>query len=181
MNQSYKGKLLISTPDISGDIFSRAVVFITSHDESGAFGFILNKKDPIKTEEIRHKINQNLEVYTGGPVEPNEFFYMFKGSLTDTKTIDSDEYIVTNNSSLVTELLKKDIFEHQPFKVFAGYSGWGAHQLDAEINNKLWTVVDHYKIDLSGKIHEELWKNIKQNLGGRHLIWANTPEDPRLN
>ena len=28
MNNSYKGKILISTPDISGDIFSRSVVLI---------------------------------------------------------------------------------------------------------------------------------------------------------
>lgn len=44
MNNSYKGKILISTPDISGDIFSRSVVLIIEHDAHGAFGFILNKK-----------------------------------------------------------------------------------------------------------------------------------------
>ena len=44
MNYSYKGKILISTPDISGDIFSRSVVLIIEHDEMGAFGMILNKK-----------------------------------------------------------------------------------------------------------------------------------------
>ena len=43
MNKSYKGKILISTPDISGDIFSRSVVLIIEHDENGAFGMILNK------------------------------------------------------------------------------------------------------------------------------------------
>ena len=43
MNNSYKGKILIS-PDISGDIFSRSVVLIIEHDAHGAFGFILNKK-----------------------------------------------------------------------------------------------------------------------------------------
>ena len=45
MNYSYKGKILISTPDISGDIFSRSVVLIVEHDEGSAFGFILNKKN----------------------------------------------------------------------------------------------------------------------------------------
>ena len=44
MNKFYKGKILISTPDISGDIFSRSVVLIIEHDEKGAFGMILNKK-----------------------------------------------------------------------------------------------------------------------------------------
>jgi hypothetical protein len=33
MNYSYKGKILISTPDISGDIFSRSVVLVIEHNE----------------------------------------------------------------------------------------------------------------------------------------------------
>ncbi|MGZ5263214.1 MAG: YqgE/AlgH family protein, partial [Kaistella sp.] len=45
MNYSYKGKILISTPDISGDIFSRSVVLIVDHNDEGAFGLILNKKN----------------------------------------------------------------------------------------------------------------------------------------
>lgn len=52
MNNSYKGKILISTPDISGDIFSRSVVLIIEHDAHGAFGFILTQITQLKFFEI---------------------------------------------------------------------------------------------------------------------------------
>ncbi|WP_332029430.1 YqgE/AlgH family protein, partial [Kaistella sp.] len=52
MNYSYKGKILISTPDISGDIFSRSVVLIVDHNDEGAFGLILNKKNKNMSERL---------------------------------------------------------------------------------------------------------------------------------
>ena len=52
MNYSYKGKILISTPDISGDVFSRSVVLIIDHNENGAFGLILNKKN----QQMSHRL-----------------------------------------------------------------------------------------------------------------------------
>jgi putative AlgH/UPF0301 family transcriptional regulator len=69
MNYSYKGKILISTPDISGDIFSRSVVLIIEHDESGAYGMILNKKNHGMSSKLLEIFGFNVEVYEGGPVE----------------------------------------------------------------------------------------------------------------
>ena len=66
-------------------------------------------------------------------------------------------------------------------KVFSGYSGWSAQQLDSEITNKFWTVVDSYDLDLTMPNDQNLWKNIMQNLGGEFLLWANAPEDVSLN
>ena len=74
MNNSYKGKILISTPDISGDIFSRSVVLIIEHDAHGAFGFILNKKNHFMSENMKHLLGTELEVYEGGPVETDRIF-----------------------------------------------------------------------------------------------------------
>jgi putative transcriptional regulator len=79
MNNSYKGKILISTPDISGDIFSRSVVLIIEHDAHGAFGFILNKKNYFMSENMKHLLGTELEVYEGGPVENDRVFFLVKG------------------------------------------------------------------------------------------------------
>ena len=62
MNNSYKGKILISTPDISGDIFSRSVVLIIEHDAHGAFGFILNKKNYYLSDNMKHLLAQEIDV-----------------------------------------------------------------------------------------------------------------------
>ena len=63
MNYSYKGKILISTPDISGDIFSRSVVIIVDHNHEGAFGLILNKKNKNMSERLHAIFGFAVDVY----------------------------------------------------------------------------------------------------------------------
>jgi putative transcriptional regulator len=79
MNHSYKGKILISTPDISGDIFSRSVVLVIEHNESGAFGLILNKKNSQMSGKFKNLFDFKIEVYDGGPVENDKVFFIVKG------------------------------------------------------------------------------------------------------
>ena len=66
-------------------------------------------------------------------------------------------------------------------KVFSGYSGWSAQQLEGEILRKMWTPVDVYNLDYTSPNDQFLWKNIMQNLGGEYLLWANAPEDVSMN
>ena len=66
-------------------------------------------------------------------------------------------------------------------KVFSGYSGWSAQQLEGEILQKMWTPVDVYNLDYTSPNDHGLWKNIMQNLGGEYLLWANAPEDVSMN
>ena len=75
MNYSYKGKILISTPDISGDIFSRSVVLIVDHNEQGAFGLILNKKNEKMSSRLLEIFGFQVMVYEGGPVENDKTFF----------------------------------------------------------------------------------------------------------
>ncbi len=82
--------------------------------------------------------------------------------------------------SVINSVLNKEI-SIDDVKIFSGYSGWGALQLDGEINRKLWTVVDIYNLDYTLPNDQTLWKSIMQNLGGEYLLWANAPEDISLN
>ncbi|MGZ5197642.1 MAG: YqgE/AlgH family protein, partial [Kaistella sp.] len=79
MNYSYKGKILISTPDISGDIFSRSVVLIVDHNDEGAFGLILNKKNKNMSARLLNIFGFAVDVYEGGPVENDKIFFISKG------------------------------------------------------------------------------------------------------
>jgi len=182
MNYSYKGKILISTPDISGDIFSRSVVLIIEHDENGAFGLILNKKNSKMSNRFRNFFDFKIEVYDGGPVENEKVFLIVKGKkISESYTEINNEFYVTEDiESVINSVLNKEI-SIDDVKIFSGYSGWGALQLDGEINRKLWTVVDVYNLDYTLPNDQTLWKSIMQNLGGEYLLWANAPEDISLN
>ena len=182
MNYSYKGKILIFTPDISGDIFSRSVVLIVEHDEGSAFGFILNKKNSKMSTRFKSFFDFKIEVYDGGPVENEKVFFIVKGKkVTEMYTEINNEFYVTEDiETVINAVLSKDL-SMDDVKIFSGYSGWGALQLDSEIKRKLWTVVDVYNLDYTLPNDQNLWKSIMQNLGGEYLLWANSPEDISLN
>lgn len=182
MNYSYKGKILISTPDISGDIFSRSVVLIVEHNESGAFGLILNKKNGQMSSKFKNFFDFKIEVYDGGPVENDKVFFIVKEKkVTEIfSEINKDFYITEDIESIISAVLSKEL-SITDVKIFSGYSGWSAEQLDDEVQRKLWTVVDVYNLDYTLPNDQSLWKSIMQNLGGEYLLWANSPEDISLN
>ncbi|KFF01654.1 YqgE/AlgH family protein [Chryseobacterium luteum] len=182
MNYSYKGKILISTPDISGDIFSRSVVLIVEHNESGAFGLILNKKNSQMSSKFKEFFDFKIEVYDGGPVENDKVFFIVKeNKVTEIYSeINKDFYITEDIESIISAVLNKEL-SITDVKIFSGYSGWSAEQLDDEVQRKMWTVVDVYNLDYTLPNDQTLWKSIMQNLGGEYLLWANAPEDISLN
>ena len=182
MNSSYKGKILISTPDVSGDIFSRAVVLIIDHNGYGAFGLILNKKNPELSRKITTITGFNTEIYEGGPVENNKTFILVKGQpITDYYIALNDDFYITEDVETITSAVLEGSLNLEDVKVFSGYSGWAAQQLESEIMRKMWTVVDVYNLDYTSPNDENLWKKIMQNLGGEFLLWANAPKDVSLN
>ena len=182
MNNSYKGKILISTPDISGDIFSRSVVLIVDHNEHGAFGLILNKKNENMSSRLLEIFGFQVAVYEGGPVENDKTFFICKGKkiTADYLAINEEYYLTEDIENIVASILDHQISIND-VKVFSGYSGWSAQQLEGEILRKMWTPVDVYNLDYTSPNDHGLWKNIMQNLGGEYLLWANAPEDVSMN
>lgn len=182
MNYSYKGKILISTPDISGDIFSRSVVLVIDHNESGAFGLILNKKNSKMSNRFKNFFDFQIEVYDGGPVENDKVFFIIKGKkVTEQYTDITNEFYLTEDIERIINAVLQNEISIQDVKIFSGYSGWSSLQLDNEIQQKVWTVVDVYNLDYTLPNDQTLWKSIMQNLGGEYLLWANSPEDISLN
>lgn len=180
MNYSYKGKILISTPDGSGDIFSRSVVLIIDHDEHGTMGLILNKKSQSAGSLV--VFGQPVQVYEGGPVEEDRIFLIVKGpKVTNEFSVINDEFYSTDDRDAVMRALATGLLSVEDIKVFAGCSSWAPMQLEGEIQRKIWTIVDVYNLDYTLPNDQNLWKNIMQNLGGEFLFWANAPEDVSLN
>lgn len=182
MNYSYKGKILISTPDISGDIFSRSVVLVVEHNEQGAFGLILNKKNSQMSSKFKDFFDFKIDVYDGGPVENDKVFFIIRGKkVTETFTEITHEFYLTEDSENIISAVLNGELNINDVKIFSGYSGWSPLQLDDEIQKKVWTVVDVYNLDYTLPNDQTLWKSIMQNLGGEYLLWANSPEDISLN
>ena len=66
-------------------------------------------------------------------------------------------------------------------RVFAGYSGWSAGQLEYELETGSWLVVPALTDDVFTSSPHDLWTDVLRRSGGRNAWMATYPSDPRLN
>jgi putative transcriptional regulator len=65
--------------------------------------------------------------------------------------------------------------------VFAGYAGWGAGQLEREIEEGSWIVESARAEDVFTEQPEDLWSAVVRRKGPKYRLMATMPLDPSLN
>ena len=65
--------------------------------------------------------------------------------------------------------------------MFAGYAGWGAGQLEAELEQDSWIVEPALPEDVFTDEPEQLWSSVLRRKGGRFAMLALMPFDPSMN
>ena len=73
------------------------------------------------------------------------------------------------------------VAELSGLRIFAGYAGWGEGQLEDEIAEGAWYVVDGEARDAFSDDPERLWRTVLRRQGGDLAMVATYPEDPSLN
>lgn len=144
------GQFLIAEADLSDPNFFRTVVYVVHHGEDGAFGLVINRESEIAVSEaipagdVAGLGEQNVGI--GGPVQPEYIFALTSGVPTQYRS----EYAEEPSPGIVFEPSVSDLFvflhsEDYSFtnpstrvRIMAGYSGWGAGQLEAEIEEGAW-------------------------------------------
>lgn len=167
------GKLLVAAPILNDDdIFGRSVVYICSHSSRGAMGVIINKplekftfsdltmQLPLQSYE---KLNE-ISLYTGGPLE------RVRGMVLHSTDYVKDGTIIIGNGiavSSTTEIIADIAFNHGPDDklVALGYSFWQPKQLEAEIYDNDWIVVNGNKELLFKTKDAEKWQRALDELG----------------
>jgi len=147
----YAGSLLVSTPDIIDPRFSRSVIYLISHNEKGAMGFIINKpiediyfSDIIKIKGSKKKIdtniNKNNRVLFGGPVEFKSGFLLHSTDykIENTTLKINDHFCLTNDTMAISDINEGKGPVSSLFML--GYAGWTPGQLEKEIMQNSWLV-----------------------------------------
>jgi putative transcriptional regulator len=79
-------------------------------------------------------------------------------------------------------LINEGKINKEDIRFFLGYTGWGANQLEEEIESNSWAIATNkYKKGLLSTSSKKIWKEKITELGGDYLIWSNAPENPNLN
>jgi len=175
-----RGQLLLDSGRLGGSFFQRTVVLICQHDAEGAFGLVLNRSLGKKVGEmIVADLPTTLRespLYLGGPVQPTALSFLH----TDNFLPEAD---VLPNLALghsLDELVDvgESFSTQKKVKMFAGYAGWSAGQLEDEIKRKAWLTFPASLELVFDTPPEQLWSKILQRKGGwRNKLLSQLPEN----
>lgn len=169
MQDGLLGTLVVATPSLVDPNFARTVVFILQHDDDGSLGVVLNRPtiEPV-VDHLPHwadHVADPASVFIGGPVEPEIAVGVRAVPGGGVELID-----------LSDEPGPDDIV-----RVFSGYSGWGPGQLEAEIAEGSWWVVEGGVNDVFEPDPTALWSQVLRRQPGEMRFLATLPMDPSLN
>ena len=183
-NDTTVGKLLIATPAIGDGNFEQSIIFMLHHDPAGALGVIINRPSELRVEELLPRwvelATAPAVIFNGGPVEPNGFIGVGRSVGPQP-----DDVVPVPGTDLVTIDLEGDpalTGAHvDTLRLFRGYAGWGAHQLDTELSAGAWFTVTALPEDMWAAEPSGLYEQVLLRQSGEMRWFANAPLDPSQN
>ena len=149
VNKYLTGKCLVSMPHMADERFDSSVVYICTHNQDGAMGFVINKQlndfhfsDLISQLNMEHTVPANqIILHHGGPVEKIRGFILHSREYFQEGTVViDDQFAISSSMNVLTDIA----FGIGPkYNLIAlGYSSWSSKQLEQEIIDNTWLIAD---------------------------------------
>jgi len=172
------GTLLVASPLLVDPNFYKTVVFILQHDLEGAVGVVLNRPSEEAVESHLPEWARRLEdppvVFVGGPVDPAVAIGVVRSDRPAEPTALLGVGMVDLGSDPAAGT-------PGPVRVFSGYAGWGPGQVEAELEEGAWLVLEAEPDDVFTQNPAELWSIVLRRQGGKVAMLATFPLDPSMN
>ena len=168
------GQLLIAMPGIEDPRFERAVLLMCAHTEDHAMGVAVNRPvEGLTVPDLFRRLGVETSVALpddrvvfGGPVDRERGF-----------VVHTDDYQCRNSTLPVCEGLAwtatRDVLEamgdriRRPRRALLalGYAGWGAGQIERELQDNIWLTCDPDEQLLFDGEHELKWAKALAKIG----------------
>jgi putative transcriptional regulator len=182
---SLRGKLLVATPALGDPNFERTVVLMLEHGSEGALGIVLNRPTDTPLSEAVSDwapvATPPAVVYLGGPVAVGTIIAL--GRTRDEGDAPPGTEPVAGPLVAVDLSTDPDALASRltDLRVWTGYAGWAAGQLEAELAQEAWFVVDANIDDATTSEPGALWRAVLGRQRGTLSWFSNFPEDPTHN
>jgi len=178
---SLRGQLLISSGGLFDPNFRHTVVLIGEHNRDGALGVVLNRATNVPVSEavpdLVPLVPPGEPLYEGGPVQPTSPVLLadfVDPGLADLLVFDRVGFLVGDLPDGIDQRIVRA-------RVYAGYSGWGPGQLEAELAADSW-IVDPARVeDVFTTQPELLWSQVLKRKGPEYQRLSRMPFDPSMN
>lgn len=179
-----QGRLLVASPSLDDPNFARTVVLLLAHSDEGALGIVLNRPSPAGIEEIlpqwRGLAAFPAQVFRGGPVSVSAAICLAQPVASGA---DADQVAVEGVEATVAGLVSVDLSRDpdsvtgavDQLRVFSGYAGWSAGQLERELEAGGWILTDPRPEELLTDDPDALWSLVLRRMGGLRSAYAKAP------
>ncbi|HJO45959.1 MAG TPA: YqgE/AlgH family protein [SAR324 cluster bacterium] len=158
------GKFLVATTELLHSAFDKTVILLLEYSTQGAVGLVINKPSHIPLNQVfsktpgQTKWTENL--YWGGPVSSESLNLLLK---TDQQSkgmrMMVDNLYWVHDSMMVKKILESG-WPDSEARVYAGFSGWGAGQLEDEILKGSWKIIQADVRSIFFPPSEQIWKEL---------------------
>ncbi len=158
------GKMLVASRKSHDPDLSRTVILLVHYDQQGAIGVILNRPSKVPLSDVMPELkNGSPAVFAGGPVTIGVRALLRSAAKPDQAVhIFADVSMISNKP-----LLEKMVDARMPatkFRVYAGYTGWSAEQLQSEVQLGLWHVLPADASAVFDPVAEKVWARLIDRL-----------------
>jgi len=185
---SLTGRLLVASTKLGDPNFDRGVVLLLDHGDDGALGVVLNRPTPVPVEEILEPWAEQARlappgvVFRGGPVSRDAVIGLARPASAETVSGTPWRVVVESVATVDLAVAPAD----QPValrgaRLFSGYSGWAPDQLEAELAEGAWFVLDALADDVFCVDTDRLWHDVMRRQGGELSLLATYPSHPSHN
>lgn len=179
--ESLRGRLLISSVSLFDPNFRHTVVLVGEHNANGALGIVLNRALDVTVEDALPALSDLVPagepLFQGGPVQPASPVLLAElthPKLADLPVFGSVGFLVGEVSADIRPNIVRA-------RVFAGFSGWGPGQLEAEMGVDTWIIDPAREDDVFTDAPDLLWSRVLERKGPEYRQMSRTPYDPSMN
>jgi putative transcriptional regulator len=157
----------VASRDLEDPNFTETVILLLDYNEKGAMGLVINRDTDVRLSELLPEVNglrkRTETVFVGGPVGRDSLMLLVRSRepLEGAQFVFRDVY-VTASQELLEELAAEA--SGPRYRAYVGYAGWGAGQLDLEIERGNWHIVPAQTAMVFDPSPAQVWKQLIRSL-----------------
>ena len=180
--KSLQNHFLIAMPSLDDPYFSRSITYICEHNSEGAMGIVINQPSNMNLKELLEQtdkdgtFNDSIAeqiILAGGPVSQERGFVLHsdEGDWGSSLKM-APGVVVTTSKDILSAIGHQQGPEHA--LIALGYAGWEAGQLEQEMQENAWLMVEADTDILFNTPMHQRWQSAVKKLGVD--VWQLTPQ-----
>lgn len=182
--ESLEGQLLVASPQLQDPNFAKSLVLLVQHNGDGALGVVVNHPLGKTIQELWREVgsaacHSRQPVYLGGPVPGPLLSLHTRPELAEAEP-SPGIFFAAKKKFLDTLVLN----EEPSYKIFLGHAGWGAGQLETEIRQGAWRMLEaapETVFSTDDTLWEKVYRQLGQTILKSILNIEDLPPDPTVN